>query len=326
MGPAPYNSGWFGRGKGDSAKYKELNQEYLQRPARKQKDRIDAHHTSREGDQGYNIWYGKCRGENWSTNELGMEPAENRCVVATDAGYTEADKGKGGNKYFCIQFARGKCAMGVNCRYYHRVPTLEDDAAADRIKDCFGREKHRDHKDDMGGTGSYEDAGRTLYVGRLRMEKYKGQEGSDHLQEVIEQQFSEFGELEHVNVVIGKAIAFVRYRHKTAAEFAKEAMSNQGLGKGEVLNVRWARDDPNPIAKEAAARANMDAAIAAVSAVTSTVPSFEDHDHDGALSGVDGGYLPNDYIEPKAKRLKVGDEIIGSYPDTDSQYAKEASA
>ena len=27
------------------------------------------------------------------------------------------------------------------------------------------------------------------------------------------------------------------------------AMENQNLGKKEILNVRWAHDDPNPIAK-----------------------------------------------------------------------------
>ena len=44
-------------------------------------------------------------------------------------------------------------------------------------------------------------------------------------------------------------IAFVRYRLRGAAEFAKVAMADQPLDGDEKLNVRWAYDDPNPIAK-----------------------------------------------------------------------------
>jgi hypothetical protein len=45
-------------------------------------------------------------------------------------------------------------------------------------------------------------------------------------------------------------VAFVTYKSSLNAEFAKEAMSNQSLNNNEVLNVRWATDDPNPRAKE----------------------------------------------------------------------------
>ena len=33
------------------------------------------------------------------------------------------------------------------------------------------------------------------------------------------------------------------------SEFAKEAMSCQSLDKGEILSIRWAFDDPNPVAQ-----------------------------------------------------------------------------
>ena len=47
------------------------------------------------------------------------------------------------------------------------------------------------------------------------------------------------------------AIAFVRYRYRANAEFAKVAMANQSLDNKEVINVRWAMDDPNPVARQA---------------------------------------------------------------------------
>jgi hypothetical protein len=37
------------------------------------------------------------------------------------------------------------------------------------------------------------------------------------------------------------------------------AMANQAITPGEVLNIRWANDDPNPVAKRAIERANEDA-------------------------------------------------------------------
>jgi hypothetical protein len=46
-------------------------------------------------------------------------------------------------------------------------------------------------------------------------------------------------------------IAFVRFKLRSSAEFAKEALAEQDIGNGEVLNIRWAHDDPNPTAKVA---------------------------------------------------------------------------
>lgn len=65
--------------------------------------------------------------------------------------------------------------------------------------------------------------------------------------------------LQHINVIHRKSIAFVRYRFRANAEFARVSMTNQSLGNGEILNVRWAFDDPNPITKKAIERANQDA-------------------------------------------------------------------
>lgn len=49
-------------------------------------------------------------------------------------------------RFFCIHFARGMCARGHECQYFHRVPTLQDDAIAGQLHDCFGRRRMR-----MGG-------------------------------------------------------------------------------------------------------------------------------------------------------------------------------
>jgi hypothetical protein len=49
---------------------------------------------------------------------------------------------------------------------------------------------------------------------------------------------------------VRRAIAFITYKLRSAAEFAKITMADQTLGNGEVLNVRWATEDPNPKAIE----------------------------------------------------------------------------
>jgi len=40
-------------------------------------------------------------------------------------------------------------------------------------------------------------------------------------------------------------VAFVRYKHRACAEFAKESMIGQSLDNAEILDIRWAIDDPN---------------------------------------------------------------------------------
>lgn len=46
-----------------------------------------------------------------------------------------------------------------------------------------------------------------------------------------------------------RGVGFVTYSNEHNAEFAKEAMAHQSLDHDEVLNVRWATADPNPMAQ-----------------------------------------------------------------------------
>ncbi len=49
-------------------------------------------------------------------------------------------------------------------------------------------------------------------------------------------------------------VAFVTYSNEANAQFAKEAMAHQSLDHNEILNVRWATADPNPLAQAREAR------------------------------------------------------------------------
>jgi len=337
MGPAPYASGWYGRGEQGSKageEYTEKNERWLQRPARKQKDHIEANTTRLEGSENYNIWYGKFTGDNWRNgggNPNTCGPAENRCVMESDAGQTKADLRGSSSRFFCIQFARGRCARGSDCTWFHRIPTAIDDGMLDEMHDCFGRERHATHLDNMSGAGSFMEPSRTLYVGRIRPDQYNS---DDALHAELKAQFGEFGEVEHINVISSKNLAFVRYRFRSACEFGREAMNGQSLGKGEVLNVRWARDDPNPKAQEAIRRADADAAVAALARRGVKVGEGDGGLVKSAEEGTSTGEVEEKWTAPegaeeelrrKRKRQKVDDphreeEATLAYPNTDAQY------
>ena len=169
MGQAPMATGWFGRGQAGSSvalQYAERNARYIARPAKKQKDMVDPKKYHTEGANEYNIWYDKYVGDTARNKEANKEPAPDRCKVEEDAGATKADR-TGNPSHFCLHFARGYCARGADCTYFHRIPLPADDARCDEMYDCFGRQRHSHHRDDMKGVGSFLNPSRTLFVGGL---------------------------------------------------------------------------------------------------------------------------------------------------------------
>ena len=96
-------------------------------------------------------------------------------------------------------------------------------------------------------------------------------------------------------------------------EFAREAMACQTLDCQEILSIRWAKDDPNPVAQDSISRADKDALAALLDAKgfsTQSAP-FD---------------YPTDYTLPPSKRSKTGDDIDCpelNYPDTDTQYTDQ---
>lgn len=190
----------------------------------------------------FNIWYNKWSGGDREDKYLSKQAASGRCNVAKDSGYTRADKVTG--SYFCLFFARGLCPKGHECEYLHRLPTLHD--LFNPNIDCFGRDKFSDYRDDMGGVGSFMRQNRTLYVGRIHV--------TDDIEEVVARHFAEWGQVERIRVLTSRGVAFVTYTNEANAQFAKEAMAHQSLDHSEILNVRWATVDPNPLAQKREAR------------------------------------------------------------------------
>ncbi|RDL35038.1 Uncharacterized protein BP5553_06969 [Venustampulla echinocandica] len=185
----------------------------------------------------FNIWYNKWSGGDREDKYLSQTAAEGRCNIARDSGYTTADNISG--SYFCLFFARGICPRGSECQYLHRLPGLHD--MFNPNVDVFGRDRHSDYRDDMGGVGSFMRQNRTIYVGRIHV--------SDDIEEVVARHFAEWGQVERVRVLNTRGVAFITYSNEANAQFAKEAMAHQSLDHNEILNVRWATADPNPMAQ-----------------------------------------------------------------------------
>ena len=158
--------------------------------------------------------------------------------MRNDSGWTAADRTPG--SFFCLFFARGICPKGHECEYLHRLPIIFD--VFNSNIDCFGRDKHSDYRDDMGGVGSFLRQNRTLYVGRIHV--------TDDIEEVVARHFAEWGEVDRIRVLTGRGVAFVTYVNEANSQFAKEAMAHQALDNSEILNVRWATVDPNPLSQK----------------------------------------------------------------------------
>lgn len=153
------------------------------RPARVQLDpsEISSEPPPQTGTT-YNLWYNKWAGGD--REAYAQTKARGRLNVAKDSGYTTADKVTG--SFFCLWFARGQCSRGQDCQNLHRLPGTFD--IFNPNVDCFGREKHSEYRDDMGGVGSFMRQNRTIYVGKIHV--------TEDIEEVVARHFAEFGQIE----------------------------------------------------------------------------------------------------------------------------------
>ncbi|PFH47075.1 hypothetical protein AMATHDRAFT_153006 [Amanita thiersii Skay4041] len=212
------------------------------KPARKQVKPGDVNKTETvQTGKEYNIWYNKWAGGDREDSYSNKVKSQTRCNVRKDSGLTRADMT--GMKYCCLFFARGCCPYGWECEYRHVLPDIVN-TLPDTSKDCFARDKFSDYRDDMGGVGSFNRQNRTLYIGRIK-ETGTGPE----TEEVVVRHFREWGTIERIRVLQYRSVAFVTYVSELSAQFAKEAMACQSLDNDEILNVRWATEDPNPTQK-----------------------------------------------------------------------------
>lgn len=216
-------------------KLKEMKlKEWLKRPARQQVEESKREIAYTEGHYDYNIWYDKYLSDR--TEDKEKTPAEYKCNPLLDTGYTRADKQQKKNiSYFCLYFARGCCCEGVNCRYYHHVPTFEECQNIENSKDIFGRSRFATSLKDNGGIGLFTKNCRTLYITDM-----KKKESNKEMVKLIYENFEKFGEIEDIQYLPLKASCYIKFSHRCFAEYAKEAMMKQALVGEEILSITWA--------------------------------------------------------------------------------------
>ncbi|KAI4247012.1 MAG: hypothetical protein L6R40_001677 [Gallowayella cf. fulva] len=255
----------------------------------------------------FNIWYNKWSGGDREDKYLSKTAAPSRCGIARDSGYTRGDKIVG--SYFCLFFARGLCPRGHECEYLHRLPGIHD--LFNPNVDCFGRDKYSDYRDDMGGVGSFMRQNRTLYVGRIHV--------TDDIEEVVARHFAEWGQVERTRVLTARGVAFVTYSNEANSQFAKEAMAHQALDHSEVLNVRWATMDPNPLAQKREARKIEEQAAEAVRRALPEefVREIEGRDPEARKRkrieggfGLEGYEAPDEIWYAKSRQIENGDMAL----------------
>ena len=221
--------------------------EWMSRPARQQVKDTRKETAYIEGNYDYNIWYDKYLTDRKEEKE--KIPAEHKCIPSLDTGYTRADKQeKNGSSYFCLFFAKGCCSEGVNCRYYHRVPTFEECEKIENSRDIFGRSRFYAPLKDNGGIGVFTKECRTIYVYDLK--KVETKNPVKDMVRIIYENFSPWGEIENMNYIHVKSACYIKYSHRCSAEFAKEAMMRQSLVGEEILSIKWAFNETDPEMKK----------------------------------------------------------------------------
>lgn len=240
---------------------KDQLKKWMERPARQQVKDTRKDTAYIEGNYDYNIWYDKYLTDRKEEKE--QIPAMYKCNPGLDTGFTRADKQeKEGSAFFCLYFAKGCCSEGVNCHYYHRVPTLEDAVKIENLRDIFGRSRFATPLKDNGGVGVFTKECRTLLVSDIK--KVESKNPVKDMVKIIYDNFSPWGEIEDINYIPMKSVCYIRYAHRCFAEFAKEAMMKQSLVGEEILTVKWSYNDPNPMSEKILLKEEENKFIAAV--------------------------------------------------------------
>ena len=107
-----------------------------------------------------------------------------------------------------------------------------------------------------------------------------------------------------VRVMIGRGIAFVTYKYEANAQFAKEAMMHQSLDHDEVLNVRWAAEDPRSDGEARDAHERRGLAEKRISEVENTRLALQDDYKELKNSDIDW----EEYARAKRQRLNLSVE------------------
>lgn len=313
-------------------KNKESNNEYLKKPARQQISPDEKKETSYiEGNYDYNIWYNKYLSEG-RKEDKSLIISNYKLNVKIDSGYTKADLTniKDGS-YFCIFYAKGCCSLGVNCKYYHRIPTLEECKLIENMKDIFGRPRHATHRLDMSGVGTFTQDCKTLYLTNMKLifgnkkllipkTNKSFNENNNYIKEIMKliyKNFNEFGVIEDIHIVESKQCAFLKFAHRCMAEFAKEAMTNQCLIGNEAVVIKWANEEPDTQKKNQRLKEDENKIINSYNIIKKNecLLNNKNINNQNSVNNTNINYSYGyGYNNLKNNNIKLNNSIMGNYP------------
>lgn len=125
---------------------------------------------------------------------------------------------------------------------------MEDAERIENLRDIFGRSRFANPLKDYGGVGVFTKECRTLIVTDLK--RIESKKPVRDMVKMLYDNFSLWGEIEDLNYIPVKSCCYIRYEHRCYAEFAKEAMMRQSLVGEEIISVKWAYNDPNPVSEK----------------------------------------------------------------------------
>ena len=193
-------------------------------------------HAYKEGDREMNIWYDKTIQD----EIIPQRPAaKTRCDPPLHVGKTFADTQRR-PAFFCLHFARGACYKGSDCQFKHHMPELGECLEVPHARDVFGRTRFATQRKDSMGIGAFIDESRTLCVSDFAIKKIG--EDLTAAYEQLYRHFGPWGDIEEMFLLPTSNVAYIRYKHRCMAEFAKEAMRDQALDGTEVLTIKWVPD------------------------------------------------------------------------------------
>ena len=138
---------------------------------------------------------------------------------------------------------------------------------------------------------------------------------TDDIEEVVARHFAEWGQIDRIRCLTARGVAFVTYTNEANSQFAKEAMAHQSLDHSEILNVRWATVDPNPLAQKREARKIEEQAAEAVRRALPEefVREIEGRDPDAKRrKRIEGGFGLEGYEAPDQVWYARSRELEGS--------------
>ena len=133
---------------------------------------------------------------------------------------------------------------------------------------------------------------------------------------MVARHFAEWGQVDRIRCLTARGVAFVTYTNEANSQFAKEAMAHQSLDHSEILNVRWATVDPNPLAQKREARKIEEQAAEAVRRALPEefVREIEGRDPEAKRrKRIEGGFGLEGYEAPDQVWYARSREIEGSH-------------